>query len=92
MNDKEFSLFDIIKAMVFMAGAIYLMHLLSWFFHWGVIAAGMTGVGYLAYRIGSATSEAEKSRKQLTSENPYDLRMRQLEDEERQLDREIGMV
>ena len=85
MSEKEFTLFDLVKVAIFMAGAIYIVHLLSWLMHWGVIAAGMIGVGYLAYRIAGAGSEDMKLL------DSHERRWLELEDEERRLDREIGI-
>lgn len=87
MNDKEFTLFDLFKVAIFMAGLIYVVHLLSWLMHWGVLAAGMAGVGYLAYRIGSVSADEPKM---LVDDD--ERRWLELEEEEKRLDREIGIT
>ena len=102
MSDGEgggYSLWTVIKAVLITLGAIYLMSVISWFAQWAVVLLAVGGIGYLGYRVASALAPGRKELpaprtappKMLASETPFDQRMRQLEDEERVLDRKLGL-
>ncbi len=93
MSDGEggFSLWTLVKAVLIVVGVIYLVSLVTWFAQWAVVLLAVGGVGYLGYRVARALAPAKNETKLLTSESPYDQRLRQLEDEERVLDRKLGL-
>lgn len=96
-----YGLWTVVKAVLIVVGLIYLIQLLTWAVHWGVIALAVGGTGYVVYRLATgfgsskkALPEGKRSRKLLTNQkklSPFDKRLRELEEEERLLDHKIGL-
>ena len=90
-NEGGMGFWDVAKIVLLTAGAIYLVSLVTWLAHWGVIAVAVGGVGYLAWQVSAAFNGNETKPKLLTAETPFDQRLKQLQHEERELDRQIGL-
>ena len=90
-GDKGIGIMTIVKIVLLTAGAIYLLNLLTWFAHWGVMLGSVAGVGFLMYKLGTALKKPSAQPKQLASERTYAQKLADLERQERLLDREIGV-
>lgn len=104
-GDGGSQLWLIIKVALMTAGAIYLVSLLIWFFHWATffiyaaLFAGVVGAaGYLLFRNAGLQREVKSLRQEeegvvltgLNSEmDDFDRRLLDLEREERRLDAKI---
>lgn len=88
-----YSLWTVVKAVLITVGLIYLMSIVTWFAQWATVLVAIGGVGYLTYRVARALPKAdEKPRpKLLATESTFEEKMRQLEHDERVLDRKIGL-
>ena len=95
MSDNDgggYSLWTVIKAVLITLGFVYLISVVTWAAQWLTIALAIGGVGLVAYKLTRTFAPAkEKEQKLLTSEPTFDQRMRQLEHEERALDRKLGL-
>ena len=87
-----YSLWTVIKAVLITVGVIYLVSLASWFAQWMTVLLALGGVGWIAYTVTRGLPKPEQAKpKLLATESTFDERMRQLEHDERVLDRKIGL-
>lgn len=90
-GEGGFTLWTVVKVALITAGLLYIVSLFTWFAQWATILVAIGGVGYLGYKIASVPTSRPAKPKMLASEAPFDARLRQLEAEERVLDRKIGI-
>lgn len=91
-EEQQSKLWIVLKTVIATAGVIYVVHLLTWFMHWGVILAAVGGVGFVAYRVANALNGASVSdTKLLTRESSFEDEMARLDAEDRALDRTLGV-
>ena len=81
----------ILKTVIATAGVLYVIHLLTWFMHWAVVLAALSGAGFVAYRVANALhGQSTTNSKLLTRESTFEDEMARLDAEDRALDRTLG--
>ena len=87
-----YGLWTVVTVVLIVVGLIYLISLINWFIHWGVIALAIGGTGYVVYRIArgmpakkTLPAPQRAPKKLLASESPFDKRLRELESENAKL-------
>lgn len=86
---KENKLWLVVKTVTVTAGLIYMVHLLSWFIHWGVVLTALGAMGFIGYRVANALHSKSVTETKLLSN--FDQKMARLDAEDRLLDKKIGI-
>ena len=62
-DEGGYSLWTVIKVVLIVLGAVYVMSLVTWFAQWAIVLLAVGGVGYLGYRVSRAALPSEKKPK-----------------------------